>query len=495
VLVETFETESVMPPLAATSSTTSSAPSQGLWLAAIGAGLLSLPVLGANALLAADAPLAKLLPAIKEGIAVNALQTFFGFLFGGQSMLHPALFSIPASALLLVCAAFLLLRRQGLLMSTGALLSLALVVGIGLPGTAAAFVVRDKDDSTVGADETISGSLFIAGEDAEIKGIVDGDVFAAGQRVSVSGTIKGSLYTVAQDIDVTGIVEGSIHAAARGIQISGQVSNSAYMLGQELTVAENAKITRDLFAASQTLVVNGECGRDLGAAGSTLTLKGAVGGDLGFAGERLQVNDGAKVLGNLKVRIGDESKVKIAEGAQVSGSRDIAVDPGLVEENEYTEGNFYIGIVIDIVGGALVALLLLLFLPRVLPLAPKSAGEVARSMGLGFLVLVATPIGLLLIALTVIGLPLAALGAAGFGMLCYLAKISTAVIISQRLLPMHKGSNARILLSALLGMAIVVVLGAMPVVGFGVKLVVLLLGLGMLSAHYWKLWQSQRADA
>jgi len=102
----------------------------------------------------------------------------------------------------------------------------------------------------------------------------------------------------------------------------------------------------------------------------------------------------------------------------------------------------------------------------------------AQRLGIGFLVLVATPIAALIVAITLIGLPLALISVALWLIAIYLAKIFVAAWIGEGLV--HSGTQVRSLaLPLLVGLVIVFVAINLPYIGGILHFLVILLGLGM----------------
>src|SRR5690606_15328805 len=100
----------------------------------------------------------------------------------------------------------------------------ALGILIGLFGLSAMFWgaahaqnFRSGNSVTVGANEVVDSTMWVAGRSIDLAGEVNGDVFCAGQNVSVTGTIRGDLLCAAQNITISGVITGDVRVAAQSV--------------------------------------------------------------------------------------------------------------------------------------------------------------------------------------------------------------------------------------------------------------------------------------
>ena len=128
------------------------------------------------------------------------------------------------------------------------------------------------------------------------------------------------------------------------------------------------------------------------------------------------------------------------------------------------------------------------------PHAIRECGPDTDSAGIGFLILVATPVALLILAVTLIGLPLAIIGLLSWLVFLYLAKIFVAAVIGLALVsvPPERARErlSAIVLPLLLGLAILFVGMNVPYVGGLVSSVVLLFGLGLAFRQLYAHWHT-----
>jgi hypothetical protein len=109
-----------------------------------------------------------------------------------------------------------------------------------------------------------------------------------------------------------------------------------------------------------------------------------------------------------------------------------------------------------------------------------SPRSVLLSLLVGLLVLVATPVAALILVLTVVGLPLGIILLGCYALALYLGVIVVAATLGRTLVHAEPGQNGRFAAGLLLGLVIITIAVSLPVIGVGVRLLVILLGLGAL---------------
>jgi len=393
-------------------------------------------------------------------------------------------------ALALMAGLVLLLRRHPV-QATGAL---ALALLLVLPAPVSAMESRTGEEVTVPAGETIDGSLALAGDTVHMDGVVDGDLFLFARRASVRGTVRGNAYIFAQNLDLEGSVEGNLHGWVQWSRIAGRVAQSAYIGTMELQLAPEGTIGRDVVIFAEGGTLEGSVGRDVLAMSDHLELLGSVGRNLKANAARISLAESARLGGDLTAIVPDADGLRVAPGAVVGG--ETRVEPPEDEakkRSRYLQPRFYGWRFVHLVGAYLVGLLLLWLFPGLARTGMETAGAVARTLGLGFLVLVAAPVVVVLAAVTIVGLPLALLGAVLYGAALYLAKIAAAGWLGGLLMRPEAGDRARLALALLAGLGVVYVAISLPFLGWLIHLALVVLGMGMLLIWAWSALRARGA--
>ena len=336
--------------------------------------------------------------------------------------------------------------------------------------------LRTGQTVTVGVDESVDGDLYLTGGTVTVNGSVDGDLTAFGGQVTLNGTVTGDVLAAGGTVTVAGDVTGDLRIAG------GQVT------------------------------LNGAVGEDVIAAGGQLTLQGGatIEGDLVISGG--QVAMGGAVAGNIEANAGTYNRTGTVGGTEhVTQGEDEAAEEG--EADDAADD------VLDAVRHFVILLLLgaafLWLLPRVLGSAETALRErPAASLGFGVLaflgyfvlvilaiiliVLLAILFGVLqlgaLVAIEVIGGVLAIL-VATFGFVVAVAFVADLVVGLGIGRLVARGPQAgwwqRFAWLAA-GIAIVVIVTSLPIIGGIAKLLVVLFGLGALFLAARGAWRGRR---
>jgi hypothetical protein len=194
----------------------------------------------------------------------------------------------------------------------------------------------------------------------------------------------------------------------------------------------------------------------------------------------------ARVAGDLVARVHHREDVHIADGAMITGKRDIEVR---VRHSKFTRPGFYFFQAVWIAAAMLIGWLGLLLFPGFFEGCTRAVRSGWRSLGLGIAVLLGVPLAIIIAAITLVGLPLSLMLFAAYLAAIYMAKIWVGAYLGRRILKPAGATKQDWLLGLLLGLVILTVVGSLPYIGGVVGAVVAWLGLGALA---WQLYQTSR---
>jgi hypothetical protein len=324
---------------------------------------------------------------------------------------------------------------------------------------------------TIPAGETVDHDIYVFGGTLTSNGTINGDIVAAGGNIDINGPVKGDVLAAGGRVNITGPVTGDVRAAGGQITISGDVGEDVLAAAGQLTL--NGRIGQDLIMSTGQLTLAGTVtGGAIGTAG-TLTKSGTIGGtdsitvtgDQGQAFTRAPANPVVDTIRQfLEVLLVAVLALWLAPGLFAGAETAVRQRP---------LASFGWGIVAFI--GYIVAIVMIAIVMSLLAV-------VLGLLGFGTLVGIDIFAGIILIcSLTlafiiaaaflvdaVVGLALGRLIAGRSDRVAAAAQRSTAVVPS-------RWADLGLVV---VGVAIVVVLAALPIVGGWVKLVVILLGFG-----------------
>lgn len=349
------------------------------------------------------------------------------------------------------------------------------VLTLGFWGVASAHDFRTGDTTNVNAGETVNSTVWTAGRTVNIAGNVNGDVFCAGQTVTISGNVQGDVICAAQTLIISGKISGDARIAAQTLTLTGQVAGNLTSGAQTFTQAAGSLVGSDASLGGSDVTLNGNIGRDLLLGAGTAYLNGQVGRDVKTATTTLSLGSNAKVAGNLAYT--SDKDVTLAPGAAVLGQTTKTV-PQHQERNFQNRAGAWIGMGLFVLVALLVtALVLVLVFPKVFQtITAYKWSQVWKPLLVGLVALVVTPAVAILAMVTVIGLPLGLLLILTWLLLGGLSAIATAYWLGRVL---WRGQTNAILVM-LLGVIVIGVLLMVPILGMIVRLLVILVGAGLI---------------
>lgn len=406
------------------------------------------------------------------------------FAHGGTAMLTEYAAVVGGLFLLLIVGGSVLLLGRRWRFAKPGLGLLVVLLALSLPSFG--MERRHGEFVTVAANETVDDTLLVSGNTVRIEGVVNGDLIAFGRTVEVRGNVKGDLVSFARTMVVSGTVDGHIFNCSRSLDLEGQLGHSIYGWMQSLRVDNRGHVGDGIVVGAGDVTIEGEVKRSVTIFTGNADVIGSIGRELSMAGGSLTLSNTARVGGDLVARVHQLKDVQIAEGATITGKRDIQVR---VRQNRFTRPRFYFYQAVWLAAAMLVGWLGLVLFPGFFESSTQAVGAGWRSLGLGVAALVGVPIAGIVVAITLVGLPLALILFAAYFVSLYLAKIWVGAFLGRILLKPAGTTKHDLLLGLLLGLFILTVVGFIPYLGGLVRFGVVCLGLG---AFAWQLYQTSR---
>jgi cytoskeletal protein CcmA (bactofilin family) len=429
------------------------------------------------------------------------------------------------------------------------LVGLALLLGVPLglltaSPTAQAMETRSGDRVVIGSNEDINDDLYVAANEIVVDGTVRGDLIAIGNSIRVNGDVRQDVIAAGRSVEIGGTVGHAARIAgqslllSRGARIDGDLLAAGYSLQNQPTSTVGGTLA---YAGYQALL-EGTVDGDLEGFLNALELGGQVGKnvDVHVDGEGggispfvsttpsevavptvqsgLALTGSARVGGNLDYE--SSAEAQIGPDAQIGGQVNRTARTPTQEEEEVTSPavNVLLSILRNFIALLLVGLLLMWLVPRwVRRLAGTVLDRPLASLGWGVLTFVGFLALVIAILLTTILLAVIfgvlTLGSLvllfiGLGVLAeavlvivflistnYLAQIIVSFLAGVLVLEgVWPGRASGRVVPLVIGLVLYVILRAIPVLGFIVGLVVVLLGLGALSRWVWTKFRHPRTQ-
>jgi hypothetical protein len=271
-----------------------------------------------------------------------------------------------------------------------------------------------------------------------------------------------------------------VFGAGHTVIVSGQVGRNVITGADTLDVTRSGIIGGNTITASREAVIEGKTARDLLSAAATLDLRGDVGRDVSFAGGQVTLTGSSHVGRDLAARVGKEENLRVADGAVISGQKNVRLPVAAPRSNRYLTVRFYVWQIVRVLGLFVTGLVAFKVMPWLMPSSMVSGSDWLKAGGVGFMTLVAVPVAAIIIAFTFIGFPIALISLVLYLIACYLAKIIVAEFVGRSVM---KNSGA---VPLLVGLLLVVIAVNLPWIGALINFLLILLGLGVIALAIYK---------
>lgn len=366
--------------------------------------------------------------------------------------------------------------NKKLLSTTLILLALALTI----KGTAIAktgWTPNFGEDITIGKDKVVEGPYLNLGNNITISGTINGDAYLLGNFVTIDGTINGDLIVGGGVVTIKGRVSDDIRAAGGIVTIDGKVGKNVTAFGGTTTLGTDADVEGDVIAGGGNIAYLGNIDGKALIYGDEVALAGRVGGNVNTTAEKVTVSKTAILDGNLSYT--SDKEASVSGEARIAGTvKRTPAGKALTQVVPQAKGVLFRFRLLSYLSILLVGLILLKIAPRQVTAVAKLIGEQPwRCLGLGFLTLVLTPIAVVILVVSIIGIPLGAILGAVYILILSLSSIFAGLFLGQKIFDLanfKENSYAMMMI----GLLLLYLLFAVPVVGGFVRILSLLAAIG-----------------
>lgn len=352
------------------------------------------------------------------------------------------------------------------------------IATLAIPLVGSAGEVRSGGSVTIGQNERITGDLYLSAGTVDLVGTVSRDASIAAGNATILGNVEGSVNLLAGRAEIPGTIKGSLRIASGSVEASGNIGGDLVVAGGRVTLLSRASIGGDLIVTGGSVDILGTIAGDVRGSAISLTIGGAVRGNVDVDTSRFEVDDTARING--RVTYASASAGSISSAATIAGP---------VERREGTPWGGSDNWLQQSSGRLLRTLWALIAGVVLVGVAPRAADAIARNgrsvvaaMGVGLLVLLATPIVAIALAVSLVGLPTGLILLGLFLATLYLAQVFAGLTIGRFILPKgwNDGSRGFNLLAMTLGVILIGLASFIPVpfVSAAITAAVTLWGLG-----------------
>lgn len=362
-----------------------------------------------------------------------------------------------------------------------------LVLLIPVTGLAATFASEEN----VTLSEPVPDNAYLAGASVTVTTGLPADLVAAAGTVNIYAPVAGDVLAAAGTVLIERPVGGDVRAVGGKVTVANDVAGDVAVAGGSVTVSG---LARGVYVIGGTVLVTGGATGPVTIYGADVTLSGDIAGDVEvIASDSFTLGNDTRIQGALRYNAPEAvtipADVVVDGGITYTGS--YAYVPTNEEAQRFAIAGAGIFFLVRMLAGMLAAGLVVGLFPSFARTVVNGAlysgtRRSILSVLLGFALFVASPILILLLLLTFVGAGVAFLLGALYLLLILLSYIFAAVIAGAAL---RRGLSRHLRFlgevtwrDAVLGVAVLSLIGIIPVVGWFAKLLLTFLAAGALAA-------------
>lgn len=354
--------------------------------------------------------------------------------------------------------------------------------GLALPVWATPIFMAGDKDHPITVDVAIPDDAYIGAKTAVINADIDGDLIMGANTAQINGKVGGDLWVGAGTVTVNNRVVGDVRIGAGEVIINTTVDDDVIVGAGNLTIGEKALIRGDLVVGSGNVIVNGKIYGNVRVAGGAVTLKAVINGNVEVRTDNhITILPGTKIGGELSYWSPTEN-IEFIKYAKTVTYHPITKRSSLPMLGAFmwmvpaiTIGFLLWKLICVLLLGAVLIWLMPKLLPRVVVLIKK---DYWKAFWQGLVVAILVPMVIVVLAMTLIGLPISILLGLVYLLAFFFVYLSAAMLIGSWLVKKSEKTLSRQLGALAAGVVVMGLLIIIPVVGWLIHCIVVLMALG-----------------
>lgn len=328
--------------------------------------------------------------------------------------------------------------------------------------------------------QTIDENLYIAAFQSTIRADVNGDVTMASVSATIEGTVRGNVHVIAGSTTIRGEVTGSVYIVGGLVRLAGAVDGDIVVIGGRLDINENARVGGDVIIGGAQAQLDGAIDGTVYGSVMLYDQQGRVAGNVELQSDRIQIGSTARIGTDFRYQSGADASIH--SGARVSGE---TVHTNAEPWKSVSGGALApYGQFARLVWSMLTGAILIVLMPRLFYRASELASSGALAPIWGLLGIVILPILAVIAIVSVFLLPIGILLLLLLPIALYLSQVVIGITIGQAILPQtwRDGSRGFLLMALVLGILIIGILkmAPLPFLNSILSLIITIWGFGAL---------------
>jgi len=268
-------------------------------------------------------------------------------------------------------------------------LTLGLILLVAFPCFA-----TSETDETVSRYGTVNDDFYAAGGTVNIDANIIGDLVISGGELFIGNRVQGDVIAAGGSINLGGEILDDVRIAGGEVMIDATIGDDLMVAGGEIKVSSTTSIGGDTWLAGGDVYMAGKVNNNLFIRAGNIRISGTVHGDVELEGGEIEILEGALIEGNLHYKSPD--KAKIHPDAKITGNL-------TYEQMQWDHPHRGYGIFFSLTLVVAGIVLFLIFPGFTMSAVGRVSDDPWRSLGVGFVLLVVTPVVAVLLTSIVLG--------------------------------------------------------------------------------------------
>ena len=340
--------------------------------------------------------------------------------------------------------------------------------------TAATFL---KDNRVfIPRTDTLDDDLYMLASDGIINGHINHDLVALVQQQTITGVIGGSLMSGSFNSIIKGEIKNSANIFAYKLYIDGTINNNLNAFAYEIDISPGSRIGRDVALQASEISIGGLIERNLYIKADRVIIAGKIMGHTQIEAKEITISSPAEIMGDIYYTSPNE--ILIDEDVNIHGE----IDWNETSQSELSaDGGIDWGDRIFFMFAALLTGLVIIpiFNKHTKTSAMQIIEKPLVSLGIGFLAFCLAPFAIAVIFVTIVGIPVSIMLTLVYSIFFYIAKIYTAIALGWVVIrAFRKGAQPKQGWSLAVGLVLLMLLFAIPILGWILYFVTIFFGFG-----------------
>lgn len=310
-----------------------------------------------------------------------------------------------------------------------------------------------------------------SGDNVKVNDTINGDSAIAGSIIDMLGNIDGIGFMAGQTINLDGNLEYGF-LAGQDININGNVSKNIYAAGSTINFSKDANVGRDIFIAGQAVNLDGTLDRNVNISAEKVVInKGTIiNGNISINTQNLIIQKDVVIKGKLEYNKDAENKI----------NKDVSIGKIVKKDIQEAPKVDTKAMLISILNMVVVFLVITIIIPNTFNKVEnfyKKNNNYLKSIGIGLLILICTPIISLILLISNIGMYLGVILALLYVIALFLSCIFAGFILGKLLFVNLMKLSINNYLAGIMGIVLLKLLMLIPIVGTILGLIAITIGL------------------